>query len=115
MKHMRAYDRPSPKDCARILVDRLRPRGLTRDAAGLTLWLKDIAPSRELRQWFGREPQKWAEFQRRYRAEPDLNPAAVGQLCALRQGPAMLLYGAKDVSHNQAVALAAYMDATASR
>jgi uncharacterized protein YeaO (DUF488 family) len=108
---MRVYDEPGPDGGQRILVDRIWPRGLTKEAARLDLWLKEIAPSTALRRWFGHDPALWDEFQRRYRAELDANPAAVARLRALlRQGPATLLYSARDPVHNQAAALAAYID-----
>jgi uncharacterized protein YeaO (DUF488 family) len=110
VKHRRVYEPPAADDGARILVDRIWPRGLTKEAAALTLWLKEIAPSTDLRKWFGHDPARWAEFQRRYWAELDANPAAVGRLRALlRRGPATLLYSARDPAHNQAVALAAFL------
>jgi len=106
----RVYEPPSPSDGTRILVDRLWPRGLSKDKARVDLWLKEIAPSTELRRWFAHDPAKWAEFQRRYRAELDANPDAVSELkAALADGPATLVYGAKDEAHNDAVVLAAYL------
>lgn len=106
----RVYEPPSPSDGTRILVDRLWPRGLSKEKARVDLWLKEIAPSTELRRWFAHDPAKWAEFQRRYRAELDANPDAVSELkAALSDGPATLVYGAKDEAHNDAVVLAAYL------
>ena len=106
----RAYEPAEPGDGVRILVDRLWPRGVSKEEAALDDWMKDIAPSTELRQWFGHDPQKWAEFQRRYRAELDLNSDAVSELkAALSNGPATLVYGAKDEAHNDAVVLADYL------
>ncbi|WP_342629421.1 DUF488 domain-containing protein [Nguyenibacter vanlangensis] len=108
----RIYDPPAPDDGARILVDRLWPRGISKAHAGLALWLKEVAPSAELRAWFGHDPAKWAAFARRYRAELDANPAAVAEL--MRQvaaGPVTLLYAAHDPAHNQAIVLAAYLAA----
>ncbi|MEN5144699.1 DUF488 domain-containing protein [Brevundimonas diminuta] len=106
----RVYEPPSPTDGTRILVDRLWPRGLSKDKARIDLWLKEIAPSTELRRWFAHDPAKWAEFQRRYRAELDVNASTVAELkAALADGPATLVYGTKDEAHNDAVVLAAYL------
>jgi uncharacterized protein YeaO (DUF488 family) len=106
----RVYDAPDKRDGARVLVDRLWPRGLSKEKAALTLWLKDVAPSPELRTWFGHDPARWAEFQRRYRAELGVNDAAVVQLVELlRHGRVTLLYGAHDHAHNNAVALEAFL------
>lgn len=106
----RVYERPSDADGTRILVDRLWPRGLSKDEARVDFWLKEIAPSTELRRWFGHDPARWAEFQQRYRAELEANPDAVAELkAAIGQGPATLVYGAKDEEHNDAVVLAAYL------
>ncbi|MER9224820.1 DUF488 domain-containing protein [Mesorhizobium sp. M0664] len=106
----RIYEPPAPDDGQRVLVDRIWPRGVRKEDAALTLWLKDIAPSNGLRKWFGHEPARWAEFQRRYRDELDRNGEAVGQLCALvDKGRVTLLYGAHDEEHNNAVALASYL------
>jgi uncharacterized protein YeaO (DUF488 family) len=104
------YDEPEEKDGRRILVDRLWPRGLSREKAAVDAWLKELAPSTELRKWFGHDPEKWDEFRRRYFAELDANGAAVA---ALRQeigkGKATLLYGTKETEHNNAVALEEYL------
>jgi uncharacterized protein YeaO (DUF488 family) len=104
----RAYDPPAADDGVRVLVDRLWPRGLKRDDAKIDLWLKDVAPSTDLRHWFGHEPSRWAEFQDRYRAELVGN-AALDELLALpKQGKRVtLLFAAKDTEHNNAVALLA--------
>ncbi|OUI92636.1 uroporphyrin-III methyltransferase [Acetobacter indonesiensis] len=100
------YDDAQPDDGARVLVDRLWPRGISKDRAALTLWLKDVAPSTALRHWFGHDPARWDEFQKRYRAELDANPDAVQQLLAFaRKGKLTLLYGARDTEHNEAVVL----------
>jgi uncharacterized protein YeaO (DUF488 family) len=106
----RAYDPPAPADGFRILVERLWPRGLRKEAAALDLWLKDVAPSPELRQWFGHDPARWEEFCRRYGAELAERPAAVGLLRdRLRQGPVTLVYGSRDQEHNAAVALKQFL------
>lgn len=102
----RAYEPPTAADGRRILVDRIWPRGLTKQKAHIDDWLKDAAPSNELRRWFGHDPTKWEEFQRRYREELGADPAALGPLLeAARSGPLTLLYGAKDEQHNQAIVL----------
>jgi uncharacterized protein YeaO (DUF488 family) len=102
----RAYDRSAPGDGARILVDRLWPRGLTRTRADIDQWLKGIAPSSALRKWFGHDPARWQEFRRRYAAE--LRERA-DDLRALRRrarrGPLTLVYSARDEEHNDAVVL----------
>jgi uncharacterized protein YeaO (DUF488 family) len=102
----RVYEEPGRADGTRILVDRLWPRGLTKDRARVDIWLKDIAPSTELRKWFSHDPNKWTEFQARYRQElksKDDSFAIVREKAA--RGPVTLLYGAKDESHNEAVVL----------
>lgn len=102
----RVYDEPSKSDGTRILVDRLWPRGLTKEKARVDLWLKEIAPSTELRKWFAHDPAKWPEFKARYKAELKHNAS---QLALLKQattrGSTTLLYGAKDTEHNEAVVL----------
>lgn len=110
----RAYETPEPDDGFRILVDRLWPRGVSKDSAHIDLWLKDIAPSTSLRKWFGHEPLKWLEFKPRYFAELDNNPQSVEQLLAqVRRDTVTLVYGAKDKEHNDAVALLEYLEARA--
>ena len=106
----RVYLPPAPADGCRILVDRLWPRGLSREAAKIDLWLKEIAPSTELRKWFGHESEKWPEFQKRYAAELKQHDAAVTELRAqLRKGPATLLFGAHNETQNNAVVLQEYL------
>jgi len=106
----RAYESPAKTDGKRILVDRLWPRGLTKVKAKIDLWLKDVAPSPELRQWFGHDPEKWLEFKKRYRAELKDNPA-LSELQALsRQGNITLIYAARDQLHNEAVVLKQILD-----
>jgi uncharacterized protein YeaO (DUF488 family) len=106
----RVYEQPDKEDGTRILVDRLWPRGLTKEKASVALWLKEIAPSTELRKWFGHDPDKWKTFEARYRAELEKNEQ---QLSLLRQemakGQVTLLYGAKDQEHNDAVVLQKYL------
>ena len=102
----RVYD-PSPTEGKRILVDRLWPRGLSKAKSKVDLWLKEVAPSNELRQWFAHDPAKWAEFQRRYKDELKVHRAPLAQLKQeARRGTITLLYGARDEQHNQAVVLA---------
>jgi uncharacterized protein YeaO (DUF488 family) len=102
----RAYEEPDGEDGTRILVDRLWPRGLTKEKAKVDLWLKDVAPSTELRKWFAHDPAKWAEFRSRYLEELK---GKKEQLSLLRQqvakGAVTLVYGAKDQQHNEAVIL----------
>ena len=106
IKLKRAYDQPGAEDGTRVLVDRLWPRGLTKEKARVDLWLKEIAPSTELRNWFGHDPARWAEFKRRYRAELKQKKELVAQLKAeLKKNPVTLVYGAKDEQHNDAVVL----------
>ena len=107
----RAYEAPEEADGRRILIDRLWPRGVTREKAAVDVWLKGLAPSTELRKWFGHDPEKWDEFKRRYFAELDDNPDAIAELRAeLAKGRATLLFGAKDAEHSNARALQEYLD-----
>ena len=101
----RAYDPPDAADGTRVLVDRLWPRGLAKATAGIDLWLKDIAPTTALRQWFNHDPAKWPEFEERYRAELAGNPALDDLRQRARQGPITLVYASRDQAHNQAVVL----------
>ncbi|MGH8147821.1 MAG: DUF488 domain-containing protein [Rhodanobacteraceae bacterium] len=98
-------------DGARILIDRLWPRGQSKAKLQLTAWVRDIAPSTELRKWFGHDPAKFDEFRKRYRAELDANPDAVAELRALlKEHPdAVLLFAARDEKHCNAVVLAEYL------
>ena len=112
----RVYDPPESADGARVLVDRLWPRGLRKENAALTLWFKDIAPSPELRKWFGHDPARWQEFSRRYQAELADNVAAVNTMHnLLKQGLVTLLYAAHDTEHNHAIVLAEYLRAHAGK
>jgi uncharacterized protein YeaO (DUF488 family) len=107
----RVYDTTDTQDSARFLVDRVWPRGVKKDALHLEGWLKDVAPTGELRRWFGHDPVKWDEFQRRYFAELDRNPEACRLLLeAARRGKVTLLYGARDTAHNNALALKVYLE-----
>jgi uncharacterized protein YeaO (DUF488 family) len=106
----RVYEPAAKADGARVLIDRVWPRGITKEKAALDLWLKEIAPSTELRKWFGHDPARWDEFRRRYNKELDGNEEPVRQLNALiGKGPVTLLYSAHDTEHNQAVALSDYL------
>jgi uncharacterized protein YeaO (DUF488 family) len=107
----RAYDSPAMKDGDRFLVDHLWPRGLKKEELKTKLWIKAVSPSNELRRWFGHEPAKWEEFQRRYFAELDQEPEAwLPLLEAARQGDITLVFGARDVEHNNATALKVYLE-----
>jgi len=107
----RVYEAPTKSDGTRILVDRLWPRGLTKEKARVDLWLKEVAPSNELRKWFAHDPAKWPEFKTRYKAELKHNGPQLTLLKqALTRGPATLLYGAKDTEHNEAVVLQQLLD-----
>jgi uncharacterized protein YeaO (DUF488 family) len=102
----RVYEEHSPKDGYRVLVDRLWPRGLTKARAGVDLWLKEIAPSTELRRWFGHDPSRWTEFRKRYRRELSDRKELIKQLKQRsKEGVVTLLYGARDEQHNEAVVL----------
>ena len=109
----RAYDAPTKSDGRRILVDRLWPRGLSKEDAAIDEWLKEVAPSNELRKWFGHSPDRWDEFRKRYHAELERNPDGLDRLIELcRAGPVTLVFGAKDDVHNNAVALKEYLERT---
>ena len=102
----RVYSPADAADGARVLVDRLWPRGVSKVRAALHSWNKDIAPSTELRQWFGHEPARWTEFCAKYRAELKSKAEAIEALRTLaRQEPVTLLFGARDEAHNEAVVL----------
>ena len=108
----RVYELAEPKDGARILVDRLWPRGIGKKSLRLDSWYKDVAPSNELRKWFSHDPARWDEFRKRYFAELDSNPAAWDPLLQLaRGGNVTLLYSAKDEEHNNAEVLKDYLEA----
>ncbi len=101
----RAYETPDKSDGQRILVDRLWPRGLTKERAAIDLWLKEVAPSTELRKWFAHDAEKWTEFKRRYLAELKDNPALAELRERARQGKITLIFAARDEQHNEAVIL----------
>lgn len=102
----RVYDPVARGDGTRVLVDRVWPRGMRKEQAAVDRWLRDVAPSSELRKWFGHDPERWPEFKRRYREELSAGPAALYELIDLcRDGPVTLLFGARDRERNQAVVL----------
>lgn len=107
----RVYQKPSRKDGLRILVDRLWPRGLTKERAAVDVWLKDVAPSTELRKWFGHDPARWEQFQARYRKELGEKKDALQSLKAMtEEHDVTLVYGARDEEHNEAVVLKAILE-----
>ena len=106
VKLKRAYEPPAREDGTRILIDRLWPRGLSKEDAALDLWMKEIAPTTELRKWFAHDPARWEEFRHRYADEVQRNAELLKQLWTLaRQGPITLVYSARDEAHNDAVVL----------
>ncbi|HST03678.1 MAG TPA: DUF488 domain-containing protein [Chloroflexia bacterium] len=107
----RAYEPADPSDGTRFLVERLWPRGMRKETLVLDGWLKDVAPSTDLRKWFAHDPAKWAEFQQRYHAELDSHPDAWQPILdAARKGTVTLLYSAHDTEHNAALALKEYLE-----
>ncbi|MEO8900992.1 MAG: DUF488 family protein [Polyangiaceae bacterium] len=111
IKTKRAYDAPARADGCRILVDRIWPRGLSKADAALDVWIKDVAPSTALRQWFGHDPSKWATFTRKYFGELAKKQESVELVLEARTGSTVtFLFGAKDVQHNNAVALKEYLE-----
>lgn len=108
IKIKRVYEESSKQDGLRVLVDRLWPRGMKKEAAHVDVWMKDIAPSDALRKWFGHQPEKWSEFQERYLSELAKAGNRVAELRKMEKqhGTLTLLFGAKDEQHNQAVVLA---------
>ena len=110
LKLKRVYEPSDKNDGTRILIDRLWPRGMTKAKAGVDIWLKELAPSAELRKWFGHDPDKWTEFKKRYRAELEENDEQLARLREeIKKGAVTLLYGAKDEEHNDAVVLAEFL------
>ena len=106
----RAYDSPAREDGARFLVERLWPRGIKKENLPLDAWLKEVAPSTELRKWFGHDPERWPEFRRRYFAELDKRPDAWRTIVdAASRGRVTLIYSSQDEEHNNAVALRDYL------
>lgn len=106
----RVYDQPAAEDGQRILVDRLWPRGLRKEGARLDAWMRDVAPSPDLRAWYGHEESKWPEFQARYRAEMSGNPALAELRRRLNDGPVTLLYAAGEGKHTHAEILKAMLE-----
>ena len=112
----RAYDSVSRTDGRRFLVERLWPRGISKARLQVDAWLKEVAPSTELRKWFGHDPGKWSEFRRRYFRELDSRPDAWKSIAtAARRGAVTLIYSSRDTQHNNAVALLDYLHAQARR
>ncbi len=107
LKVKRIYEAPAPSDGYRILVDRVWPRGVSKERAAIALWLKEIAPSTELRKWFGHDPERWPEFQKRYRRELRTKIDLADRIRQLEKEHHVvtLLFGARDEEHNQAVVL----------
>ncbi len=111
IKLKRAYDRATPEDGKRFLVERLWPRGVKKTSLPLDAWLKDVAPSTSLRRWFGHDPEKWNEFRRRYFQELEGQAAAWEVILkAARSGTVTLIYSSHDAEHNNAVALKEYLE-----
>jgi uncharacterized protein YeaO (DUF488 family) len=107
----RAYDPPAKSDGARYLVERLWPRGVKKESLPVKAWLKDVAPSTQLRQWFSHDPSKWTEFRRRYFQELNHNREAWQPLlAAARRGRVTLVYSSHDTEHNNAVALKDFLE-----
>ncbi|MBT1073751.1 DUF488 domain-containing protein [Geobacter grbiciae] len=107
----RIYDPPAPEDGTRVLVDRLWPRGISKDEARIDEWLKEIAPSDNLRKWFGHDPARWEEFRERFRRELEAKAEILDHLRTLTEkGTVTLLFAAKDVEHNNAVVLKEMLD-----
>jgi uncharacterized protein YeaO (DUF488 family) len=111
----RVYEHPAPEDGVRILVDRLWPRGLSKEAAALDYWFKDIAPSPELRTWFDHREDRFDEFKKRYRLELKANPALAEFRKLAKPGKATLLYAAHDEKVNHAIVLAEYIQALSAK
>ena len=112
LKLKRVYEPAASSDGRRILVDRLWPRGMSKRRVAIDEWMKELAPSTELRQWFGHDPNKWPEFQRRYRRELREHKTEVHRIVTLAsRGRVTLVFGARDEAHNDAVVLAAVVRA----
>ena len=114
----RAYDSSPTMAGKRVLVDRVWPRGIKKEDLHLDLWMRDVAPSTALRKWFGHDPKRWDEFQRRYRAElrQPAQRALIDELVTMaRKSPVTLLYGARDEEHNQALALSRVLEESLKR
>jgi len=110
IKLKRAYEKPAKDDGERILVERLWPRGLTKEQAKIDLWLKDVAPSAELRKWFGHDPDRWVEFRQRYLKELRQNTDPIKLLKRkAKEGTITLIYAARDEDHNSALVLKQFL------
>jgi uncharacterized protein YeaO (DUF488 family) len=110
IKLKRAYDRVSPTDGTRLLVERLWPRGLSKDRLKLDGWIREVAPTTELRKWFGHDPAKWRQFRIRYFRELDSQPESWRSIVSLaRRRTVTLVYSSHDEEHNNAVALREYL------
>jgi uncharacterized protein YeaO (DUF488 family) len=108
----RIYEKPTRSDGRRILIDRLWPRGVSKSSASIDSWLKEVAPSHELRRWYQHDPEKWPEFRRRYFAELDGNADGVAELRAsLGKGTATLVFSSKETELNNATALKEFLEA----
>lgn len=105
----RAYDPPKKSDGFRVLVDRLWPRGVKKESAKIDLWLKEIAPSTELRKWYDHDPEKWSEFKRYYAKELNKKEDLFKELFSLKMKTITLVFGAKDIEHSHALFLQQYM------
>jgi len=113
IKLKRIYEKPLKEDGFRILVERLWPRGFTKGRAAINLWLKDIAPSSELRKWFGHDPARWEEFRNRYWAElTEKKELSASLKQKSKQGTVTLIYSSSDEKHNSAVALKMFLETT---
>ena len=113
IKIKRAYENPSDDDGYRILVDRLWPRGISKEKAKVDFWPKELAPSTELRRWYGHDPEKWAEFKSRYFAELDDNPEMVNELLDyVGEGTVTFIYSSKEQRLNNAIALKEYVESS---
>src|SRR5690349_8277043 len=111
IKLKRVYESPGKDDGKKFLVERLWPRGVKKTALADAVWLKDVAPSTDVRKWFGHDPNKWAEFQRRYRSELKKDEVALEPILrAARHGTVTLLYSSHDTQHNNAVVLREYLE-----
>lgn len=111
LKIKRVYEKPTKNDGERILVDRLWPRGLTKEKARVDLWLKDLGPSTELRKWFGHDPKHWAGFKTKYKRELRTKTELLKEIKnRMKKGTVTLIYGAKDTEHNEALILKDHLE-----
>lgn len=107
----RAYEPPGKQDGTRVLVDRIWPRGISKQRADIQLWLKDLAPSNQLRKWFHQDPTRWEEFRERYFSELASKATSLKELCELTgEGRVTLVFGSRDQAHNNAVVLKEYLE-----